>query len=187
MRVSAIIPVGIRPYNIPEIAKSLPFDEIIYIKSDDKIWGRYQAMRHAKYPIIYTQDDDIVNLSLDKLQSSFTEDPYSVHYSIPEDYLSKIEAKTFGKCQLALVGWGTMFHRDLLKAFDKYTDKYGVDELLLREADRAFTVLQGHHHIPVIAELKHLSGETDEHAMSSECTHVQTMSEMVVKCIQLCE
>lgn len=187
MKVSAIIPVHSRRFNAPQIMASLPFDEVIFIDTgEDRIWGRYEAMKRAKHDIIYTQDDDIVNQSLDRLVQSFKENPLAISYAVREDYLPKIEAKTFGKCQLALVGWGSMFDKELLKVFRKYTDVYGVDDLLIREADRAFTVLQGRHHFPVVSDLRSLEGETSDQAMSSEANHVQTMSEMVVKCIELC-
>lgn len=187
MRASAIIPIHTRRFNAPEIFESLPFDEVIFIDTnEEKIWGRYQAMRRAKHPIIYTQDDDIINTEIKKLFDLTQEDPYTIHYAVPDEYPPKIAEKTFGKCQLALVGWGAMFHKDLLRVFDKYTDKYGVDDLLLREADRAFTVLQGRHHHHVVSKLKSLPGETDSLAMSSESTHKQTADEMVKRCLALC-
>jgi hypothetical protein len=40
-----------------------------------------------------------------------------------------------------LVGWGAYFSRDKISVFDKYIERYGMDDHLYREADRIFTYL----------------------------------------------
>jgi hypothetical protein len=184
--ISAIIPAKTRPENLPRIIYSLPYAEIIIVR-DDSVWTRYEAMRRAKFDIIYTQDDDVVNHSLPLLLESYLKHPDLIHYSVPTDYLGKIPNKTWGNRQLALIGWGSMFHRSRLQVLDKYTNKYGIDDLLLREVDRAFTILQGRHHVPVVCDLERLPGETDGRALSSQPNHIELTNKMIERCLGLCE
>jgi len=43
--------------------------------------------------------------------------------------------------QIALLGWGTIFRKQLLRVFDPYLARYGVDELFYRECDRIFSFM----------------------------------------------
>ena len=62
--------------------------------------------------------------------------------------------------KVTLVGWGAVFRRDWLSVFDRYVERYGVDDLLLREADRIFTLLLNRPHHSLPAKIRSGQGAT---------------------------
>ncbi len=108
------------------------FDEILIIGECPSVYHRYLAAKKAKNSIIYFQDDDcLVN--------------YQVLFSKYNGQLTNTMTLPFQKAYeplgVSLVGWGTFFPAEMLGVFDKYIAQYGVDQHLLREADRIFTYL----------------------------------------------
>jgi len=108
------------------------FDEILIYTKCPSVYHRYLCAAKAKNDIIFVCDDDcFVN--------------YQVLFSKYDGRLTNTMTKEFQKkyedMGCTLVGWGCYFHKGMLKVFDKYIDKYGVDQNLLREADRIFTHL----------------------------------------------
>jgi hypothetical protein len=108
------------------------FDEIIIKTESPSVYQRYLSAKKAKNDIIYVQDDDcLVNYQVlfesynGKITNSMTK-PFQQHYN---------------GLGCTLVGWGCYFPKSMIDVFDKYIEKYGEDEHLLREADRIFTYL----------------------------------------------
>lgn len=186
-KVSAIVPYGTRKYNAGRIADSLSkiFQEIIFIDDAYLVYSRFIAIQRAAFDTIYTQDDDVINHDLEKLFNSFSRKPDKIHYAVPEDYLEKIPSKTYKESQLALIGWGSMFMRDKTKVLDIYSNRYGVDGLLMREADRAFTLLQCEHHIPVVSKLEFIPDPVPSPALSAEPEHIEKTNKMIERCLDL--
>lgn len=108
------------------------FDEILVVCESPSVYHRYLAAKKAKNDIIYVQDSDcMVN--------------YQVLYGKYDGRLTNTMTLPFQKAYeplgCTLVGWGCYFPKTMLNVFDKYIAKYGVDDHLLREADRIFTYL----------------------------------------------
>lgn len=108
------------------------FDEILIIPECPSVYKRYEAAKTAKNDIIYVQDDDcLVNFQV----------LYSKYNGQITNTMTKAFQEKYKDKGCTLVGWGCYFPKSLLSCFDKYVEKYGVDQHLLREADRIFTYL----------------------------------------------
>lgn len=108
------------------------FDEIIIKSESPSVYQRYLLAKEARNSIIYVQDDDcLVNY-----QSLFKKYDGRITNTITLPFQKRYE-----DMGCTLVGWGCFFPKDMIRAFDKYIEKYGEDAHLLREADRIFTYL----------------------------------------------
>jgi hypothetical protein len=108
------------------------FDEVLIVNECPSVYHRYLAAGKATNDIIYVQDDDcFINY-----QVLFKKYNGQLTNSMTTPFVEKY--KNMG---CTLVGWGCFFQKSMLGAFDKYIAKYGIDEHLLREADRIFTAL----------------------------------------------
>ena len=109
------------------------FDEILIKTESPSVYQRYLLAKEAKNDIIYVQDDDcLVNYQI--LWKCYDGCRLTNTMTLPFQ-------KKYEPLGCTLVGWGCYFNKSYLKVFDKYIAKYGVDDHLLREADRIFTYL----------------------------------------------
>jgi len=106
------------------------FDEIIIKTESPSVYQRYLLAKQAKNDVIYIQDDDC----LLNYQNLFKHYNGKLTNAMPKEFKEKYDAMG-----CTLVGWGCLFPKSMLSVFDKYINKYGEDEHLLREADRIFT------------------------------------------------
>jgi hypothetical protein len=108
------------------------FDEIIVENECPHIYRRYELARKAANEIIYVQDSDcLVNY-----QVLFSKYDGRITNTMTLPFQQKYESTG-----CTLVGWGAYFSRDKISVFDKYIERYGMDDHLYREADRIFTYL----------------------------------------------
>lgn len=108
------------------------FDEILIMANCPSVYERYLSAKRASNDIIYVQDDDcMVNY-----QELFKHYNGQITNTMPLSFQDKY--KDLG---CTLVGWGCYFPASMLSSLDKYIIAYGVDDHLLREADRIFTFL----------------------------------------------
>jgi len=189
--VTAVLITWKRQENIPIIVAQLlryPFiSEIIIVDHSKcenlKAYGRFTNSLRAKNNIIYTQDDDCLVHNIQGIYNKFLEDNTKIAYSGIEGYEKKIE--TYGEKQLALLGWGSMFSRDMIGVLDKYIKEYGKDECLLREADRIFTLLQNKHHNFVPGGVTHLPGKDDDNALCQQSDHITSKNLATERCLRI--
>jgi hypothetical protein len=96
------------------------------------VYKRYELAKQVKNDIIYVQDDDcLVNY-----QNLFKHYDGRITNTMTLPFKQK-----YDDMGCTLVGWGAYFPKSMLSVFDKYIEKYGMDEHLYREADRIFTYL----------------------------------------------
>jgi hypothetical protein len=99
-----------------------------------KVFGRYLAIGRVKdkCDVIYTQDDDCI------VSAKQVTDCY-------ESGVVVCNVPSYRRAEyadgIALVGWGCVFHRDMVKVFDLYFKHFTIDDLFLTECDRVFTGL----------------------------------------------
>lgn len=108
------------------------FDEILVVNNCPSVYHRYLAAAEAKNDLIYVQDSDcMVNhqVLLSKYDGRLT------------NTMTKAFQEKYKDWGCTLVGWGCYFPKSMLGCFDKYIAKYGIDQHLLREADRIFTAM----------------------------------------------
>ncbi len=108
------------------------FKDIIIVAECPSVYHRYLAAKKAETKYIFVIDDDaMVNFQVlwEKYDGRLT------------NTMTLPFQKAYEPLECTLVGWGTYFPKEMLGVFDKYIEKYGVDQTLLREADRIFTYL----------------------------------------------
>ena len=139
--VSVVIPTNHQReaelQNVVTHLKSLGFEDIILAEGSKRMYNRYEAVWGAKNEVIYTQDDDCIISNIKELLGAYRPDRITAN--------SKMERMLWYEDlyagRVCLVGYGAIFHRDLVKNMNKYLDEHGEDHLFYREADRVFTWL----------------------------------------------
>ena len=127
--------------DISKVLASLSgFDELIVwdnskAPKDVKVYGRFAGAMLARNNDIYIQDDDSI-VPWHSLYESYTNIPDLCLCNFPQHRRSE-----YAGSQIALLGWGTIFRKQLLRVFDPYLARYGVDELFYRECDRIFSFM----------------------------------------------
>ena len=149
-----------------QILKTLEgFGEVIVGRGDNGVCGRYEAVRQAKHDIIYTQDDDCVV------------DTYSLLAGWDGNFVSNMKANRAAEYagNVTLIGWGAIFRKELTGVLDKYTARWGTDDLFRCECDRIFTGLNTHRNVFVDVENLPNAGAADR--LSSDPKHWDWLSQ----------
>jgi hypothetical protein len=146
------------------------FKDIIIITECPSIYHRYLAAANAETEIIFVLDDD----ALVNYQRLFKSYNGRITNAMTKPFFEKY--KDFG---CTLVGWGAFFPKSMLSVFDRYIEKYGIDDHLLREADRIFTFLNQ----PFNTVIQHHEDlfQTEDR-MGYQENHYTSMSEALEKC-----
>ncbi|WP_339735842.1 glycosyltransferase [uncultured Gimesia sp.] len=168
--------------NNSEIHLEIEMEGVRVIQADQNLvtYGRFLCAQQAQHPIIFTQDDDCIIHNIPELYEAFLASPDRITHGLKHSHLFANAENGFGKAQMSLVGWGAFFQKDWVNAFDAYKEKYGVDELLVREADRIFSLLLNRRHQSLLAEVTDLDGASGEEALSVREDHM-VLSEKAVK------
>lgn len=159
--------------NNPDVTLEFPKERVTVIASPENFvtYGRFLAVRHAKHPVIYTQDDDCFVHNIPELYETFQQDPARISHGLKLGHLIDNPRNLFGDAHMALLGWGAFFERDCVDAFQAYIGQYGEDALLIRKADRIFSVLQGRRHRSIAADVTDLPGTEGPEALSVRPDH----------------
>ncbi len=133
LNVSAVIPTR-GDVDLAPILESLPFrDVVIWDNSkrprDYGIYGRYAAIREAKYPVVVTQDDDLIVTCWLDLLDAYQPGWLTVNYPEPWD--------------IPWVARGAIFDCDLPgRAFQRYLARFPFDRYFTHSAcDGVFALL----------------------------------------------
>lgn len=153
--------------------------------------GRYSAAKEASNDIIYTQDDDVLVSGVDELYRRHLETNRLACYldeaHIRYGHRHYVHHYTGGTAYETLVGWGSVFSKHWVDILDEYTDRYGVDELLKRKADRAFTILIDVPHEQIAKTPNHLPGAYDKDALYRQTDHWSLNRQMGDRCRMILE
>lgn len=121
----------------PKILATLEgFGEVIVGDGSHGVYGRYEAIKSAKFDTIYTQDDDCL-VGIDRLIEN-----YDGHFTVNMNRWRVPEYPG----NMTLIGWGAIFKKELIGVLDQYEARWGKDALFVRECDRVFTGLNIHTH-----------------------------------------
>jgi len=150
------------------------FQDILIVTECPSVYHRYLAAKKATTDHIFILDDDaLVNFQI--LWSHY--DKVRITNAMTKPFIEKY--KNLG---CTLLGWGTFFPRTMLSVFDRYIATYGVDQHLLREADRIFTHLNQPWNT-IIMPHEDLFQTPDR--MGYQPEHEQSMREALEKCKNL--
>lgn len=151
-----------------EVLDSLPeFEEVLIEVNCPNILRRYELASQARNNLIYVQDDDCI-ADVEKLESLYNG---QITNAMTEHHFN-----WYGGSGITLIGWGAFFPKDMIN-FDRYLDKYPIDELFLREADRVFTFLNQPHN-SFVMDINILPTATLGDRMSSTSEHWETLSKI---------
>ena len=110
-----------------------PFGEIMILTECDSPHRKHELFNKAKYDVLYYQDDDCVAPISQLAQKSES--------GIINCAMKSGHIQAYGKSRIALLGWGSLFHKKHLTVLQKYRDKYGEDLVYKRETERIMTYL----------------------------------------------
>lgn len=158
----------------PQIMKTLEgFGEVIVGDGSRGPYGRFEAVKQARFDIIYSQDDDCV-VDIPELMAQWD-----------GHFVSNMKANRVAEYpgQITLTGWGCMFRKELISVLDKYTEKWGFDALFLRECDRVFPGLNTHKN--VFVDVENLPNATASNRLSCDPRHWDYLAQIKQRVYEL--
>lgn len=168
---------AVYPQQILDEIKKYPFGEILILTNSDSPYNKHKLFQAAKFDHIYYQDDDAIcpirQLSEKSIPALINVAMKPGHY---EQY--KNTRMTMG------LGWGAIFPKKVLDTLQKYTDKYGEDEIYKRETERILTYLnypQNRMVLPIID----LPSATAEDRLWRQPEHYPNISIVEERCASL--
>lgn len=151
--------------SIPEITQVVVWDNTC---ANIMCFGRYLAALESENDTIYTQDDDCIVNNILELISAYN--GTSIISAMKPWHI-----KAYAKHPETLMGWGSVFSRKWIRVFNRYISQYGIDNILLREADRIFTGLN--RYTVTEADIRQLDCERDDNAMFLDDCHKESVRE----------
>lgn len=163
--------VGItREKEYPKEIDTSGFDEVLIKTESPSVYERYILASKARNELIYVQDDDCIV----DYQALFGHYNGQITNGMTQHHLDYYRDKG-----VTLVGWGCFFPKTMLKNMGRYASVYGVDEHMLREADRIFTYFNKPFN-SVVMDHKDFTEQTQR--MWNESNHWTSMEEAIRKC-----
>ena len=175
--------------NNPEVPLQINVPDVKVINSDKNLvtYARFLCAREARNDVIYTQDDDCIVHNIDELWESFQRCPSRITHSLKLGHLLENGRNVYGTAHMALLGWGSFFRKEWGDVLQKYIDVFHTDPLLIRKADRIFTVLLNQRHRTLLANVTDLSGAGGTEALSVRSDHIQLSRVAVSRALSLLE
>ncbi|QDU10762.1 glycosyltransferase [Gimesia aquarii] len=173
--------------NNPEIHLDIEVEGVHVIQSEQNqvTYGRFLCAQRAKHPIIYTQDDDCLVHNIPELYESFLASPDRITHGLKHPHLFENATNCFGQAQMALVGWGAFFQKEWVSVLEAYREEFGEDELLIRKADRFFSLLLNQRHQSLLAQVTDLEGASGTEALSVRDDHLELSDQAVERALTL--
>lgn len=122
------------PIEILEKLSHFNFGEVLIVRDSNSPYRKYEAIKRAKFDLIYYQDDDAICPIEELAQWS---NPSMINVVMKQEHFDAYKDKrmTMG------LGWGSIFPKAMLESLKKYTNVYGEDEIYKRETERILTYL----------------------------------------------
>lgn len=182
--VTAVLIQWKRQHNLPriieEICKVSEINEIL-VHDNSKgenlaCYRRFELAVKARNEIIYTQDDDCINHDIPKLFGN-----KRTTCGATQGYMDALSKPPYSNTSLGLLGYGSVIHKNDID-FSKYLERYPIDDLFYREADRIFTLLGKR---PIIIPCKIELIDEDIDPMSNQPNHLPDREEIINRCQKL--
>lgn len=110
------------------------FGEILILTHSDSPYRKHELFAKAKFDFIYYQDDDAICPVKELAEQA---QPDIINVAIKDSHF-----KAYANTRMTMgIGWGSLFPKSVLQSLDRYTEKFGVDEVYKRETERILTFL----------------------------------------------
>lgn len=121
------------PREIMETVWPIGFGEILVLTNCDSPHRKQELFAKAKYDYIYYQDDDCIA----PIAELFAQcQPGIITCAMKPQHIER-----YKDLRIALMGWGSIFPKSVIKVLDKYRAVYGEDDVYRRETERIMTAL----------------------------------------------
>ncbi len=141
---------------------------------NEMLYGRFRAAMEAKNDWIITQDDDYIVRNWERIRASAISHPEQITACMfyePPQYKKQMIPCGEG-CWDIMLGWGSMFRKELIApVMERYIRRWGIDDVLLRDADRVFTTSQRREHNMLEQDVQALPGVTGDMSMHLDRSH----------------
>lgn len=127
---------AVYPQAILDHLNKFGFGEILIKTHSETPFRKYEMIAKAKYDTIYYQDDDAI-CPVEDLIANYDSKKINVLMKPSHFESYKDRRMTMG------LGWGCLFKKDWLAHLNKYTDKYGFDDVYKRDTEKLLTEIVG--------------------------------------------
>ena len=148
--------------NNPELQLEVddPITRVIDSEDNAMCYGRFLCAAQARNRIIYVQDDDAVNHDIAGLYREFLADPRRIAHALIPNHYQRGQRQIYGAAHNAFLGWGAFFRQEWISVFNRLPASMFQDPLMLREADKFFSLLLEREHNTVCGEVSLLDGHS---------------------------
>jgi hypothetical protein len=119
------------PREILDHLLSFAFGEVMILAGCDSPHRKQELFAKAKYDYIYYQDDDCIAPVLQLVELS---KPNIINCAMKPGHL-----QAYARSRIALLGWGSIFPKSVIRVLDQYRGVHGEDFLYKRETERIMT------------------------------------------------
>jgi len=127
------------------------------------VYGRFLALRFCRHDTVLTVDDDYLVRNWPEMLAEHLNHPEVVTAGLTPGHYNADRSNRWGSCHEVLLGFGSVFNRRMVDpALQRYIDVHGHDKVLLRKADRLFTMLLNRRHNVVPADVEELPLARDD-------------------------
>lgn len=136
---------AVYPREILINALSIPFGEILILTHSDSPHRKQELFEKAKFDTLFYMDDDCIAPIRELLAQS---EPGIINCAMKTGHIT-----AYANSRIALLGWGSIFPKSVIKVLDLYRAEYGEDFLYRRETERIMTHLcypQNRFDLPIV-------------------------------------
>jgi hypothetical protein len=166
------------PKEIIDHVFQFTFGEFLFLTNCDSPHRKQELFEKASFDYIYYQDDDCIAPIPELLAQA---KPHIINCAMKSFHLNQ-----YKDSRIALVGWGSIFPKRLIKVLDKYRNAHGEDELYQRETERIMTYLnfpQNRLELPIVD----LPSATAPDRLSMQPNHYNYIPQVEERCKALVE
>jgi len=124
---------NVYPSDILQRVAGVGFGELMVLTHCESPHLKQRLFEKASRDFIYYQDDDCISPISELLQAA---KPGQITCAMKPFHLEK-----YKDCRIALLGWGAVFPRSVIRVLDRYRAVYGEDQVFRRESERIMTYL----------------------------------------------
>jgi hypothetical protein len=167
----------IYPREILDHLLSFAFGEVMILTGCDSPHRKQELFAKAKYEYIFYQDDDCIAPIAQLAELS---KPDMINCAMKAGHIA-----AYAKSRIALLGWGSIFPKSVIKVLDLYRAKYGEDFIYERETERILTFLNFDKQIRIDLPIVDLPSAYNPDRLSMQPRHYEYIKMVEERCFGL--